>query len=71
MNAAPKVFPNKAHQRAYENGIKAANEGRARFAPYGCDNRSARDFRKAWLAGYDGAIDRAAIAAQETDGFRK
>ena len=62
MNA-PQVFPNKAHQRAYENGISAANEGKERFPPYGCGNQTERYFRKAWLAGYDGAAERAALAA--------
>ena len=61
MNASV-VFPNKAHQRAYENGIRAANDGKDRFPPYGCGNRTELHFRKAWLAGYDGAIDRAALA---------
>ena len=64
----PQVFPNKAHQRAYENGIRAFNDGKERFAPYGCGSNSERYFRKAWLAGYDGRADHAAIAAQREAG---
>ena len=53
LNGYP-LFPNKAHQRAYDDGIVAAKAGRERFAPYDCSNRSSLHFRKAWLAGYDG-----------------
>jgi hypothetical protein len=52
-------FPNKAHQRAYLDGIAAAEAGKVRFPPYDCSNRSSLHFRKAWLAGYDGASERA------------
>lgn len=62
MNAQPvnslvnyPSFPNKAHQRAYQDGIRAAQAGKQRFAPYDGGNRSSGYFRKAWLAGYDGA----------------
>lgn len=51
------AYPNKAHQRAYANGIEAADAGKDRFPPYDCGNRSSRYFRQAWLAGYDGRID--------------
>lgn len=50
-------FPNKAHQRAYEDGVRAAQEGKARFSPYSADNRSSAYFRRAFLAGYDGAAE--------------
>lgn len=55
-------FPNKAHQRAYENGIQARVAGKDRFPPYGCGSNSERYFRKAWLAGFDGADTRSALA---------
>lgn len=54
----PKVFPNPAHQRAYENGVMAARNGKERFPPYSIDSNSSRYFRRAWLAGYDGAAER-------------
>jgi hypothetical protein len=64
MSTAPLVFRNKAHQRAYEDGIRAAQDGKHRFAPYECANRTSSYFRKAWLAGYDGAIDRDRISGE-------
>lgn len=61
-------FPNKAHQRAYRDGIAAAESGKRRFAPYDGGNRSSGYFRKAWLAGYDGAISAVAQQPAAVDG---
>lgn len=55
-----RIFKNKAHQRAYENGYKAAQTD-APFCPYGTDDRSSLYFRRAWMRGYDEA--RAAASA--------
>lgn len=52
----PDRFTNKAHQTAYRNGALAARAGKVRISPYGADNRSQRDFRRAWLDGYDSEV---------------
>lgn len=59
------IYTNKAHQRAYENGYKAA-QNEAPFCPYGTDNRSSLDFRRAWMRGYDAG--RAAAGAGDGAG---
>jgi ribosome modulation factor len=59
-----RFFKNKAHQREYENGYKAA-QNESPFCPYGTDNRSSLAFRRAWMRGYDEA--RAAASAGVSD----
>lgn len=49
-----KPYKNKAHQRAYENGYKAAQHD-APFCPYGTENSSSVYFRRAWMRGFDEA----------------
>ncbi len=64
----PAMFKNKAHQTAFANGKKTALAGEDRSAPYGCENRSTMDFRRAWLAGYDaGALEACADAMRRAD----
>lgn len=46
-------YPNKAAKTAFIRGQIARKNGEKRVDPYGCENRSSADFRRAWLAGYD------------------
>lgn len=55
MNAITR-YKNKAHRTAHSNGTKAAIAGEPRNPPYGCENRSTLEFRRAWLAGFDETI---------------
>jgi ribosomal protein L20 len=48
-----KLLKNKGHRTAHENGLRAAEQGHGRIAPYDCRSRSQLEYRRAWFLGYD------------------
>lgn len=62
-------YRNKAHQTAFNNGLRASQENRLRISPYDGQSRSSAEFRRAYLAGYDSHDQAQSVSPVAKDKF--